>query len=58
MPIKDLPEGYLSWVHGNWWMDFEFPKIYTTLPFYGIYNVNSEQGFSSYNVEEYNSKYQ
>lgn len=58
MPIKDLPEGYLSWVKGNWWMDFEFPKTYTTLPFYGLYNANSEQGFSSYNVEEYNSKYQ
>ena len=58
MPIKDLPEGYLSWVKGNWWMDFEFPKTYTTLPFYGIYNVNSEQGFSSYNVEEYHNMYQ
>lgn len=58
MPIKDLPEGYLSWVHGNWWMDFEFPKTYTTLPFYGLYNANSEQGFSSYNVEEYHNMYQ
>ena len=58
MPIKDLPEGYLSWVKGNWWMDFEFPKTYTTLPFYGLYNANSEQGFSSYNVEEYHNMYQ
>ena len=58
IPIRDLPEGYLSWVHGNWWMDFEFPKNYTTLPFYGLYNVNLEQGFSSYNVEEYYNMYQ
>ena len=58
MPIKDLPEGYLSWVKGNWWMDFEFPKTYTTLPFYGLYNANSDQGFSSYNVEEYHNMYQ
>ena len=58
MPIKGLPEGYLSWVKGNWWMDFEFPKTYTTLPFYGLYNANSEQGFSSYNVEEYHNMYQ
>lgn len=49
MPIDELPEGYLSWVRNNWYMDFEFPQKYTTLPFYGLYNVSEEQGFSSYN---------
>lgn len=49
MPIDELPEGYLSWVGYNWYMDFEFPQKYTTLPFYGLYNVSEEQGFSSYN---------
>lgn len=49
MPLDELPEGYLSWVRSNWYMDFEFPQNYTTLPFYGLYNVSEEQGFSSYN---------
>ena len=31
-------------------MDYEFAMKETTLPFYGIYNVNSEQGFSSYDI--------
>ena len=31
-------------------MDYEFAMEETTLPFYGIYNVNSEQGFSSYDI--------
>ena len=52
MPIEELPEGYLSWVRTNWAMDFEFTSNNTTLPFYGLYNVNSEQGFSSYNIIE------
>jgi uncharacterized protein YecT (DUF1311 family) len=50
MPIADLPEGYFSWVRGNWRMDYEFAMKETSLPFYGIYNVNSEQGFSSYDI--------
>lgn len=50
MPIADLPEGYFSWVRGNWRMDYEFAMEETTLPFYGLYNVNSEQGFSSYDL--------
>ena len=31
-------------------MDYEFAMKETSLPFYGIYNVNSEQGFSSYDI--------
>ena len=50
MPIDELPEGYLSWVGTNWRMDYEFAEKETTLPFYGLYNVNSEQGFSSYDI--------
>ena len=50
MPIEDLPEGYLSWVSSNWRMDYEFTMKETTLPFYGLYNVNAEQGFSSYDI--------
>jgi len=50
MAIKDLPEGYLSWVRTNWRMDYEFTVNETILPFYGLYNVNSEQGFSSYDI--------
>ena len=50
MPIEELPEGYLSWVRNNWFMDSEFTKTETKLPFYGLYNVNSEQGFSSYDI--------
>ena len=52
MPIEDLPEGYLSWVRSNWFMDSEFTKTETKLPFYGLYNVSEEQGFSSYNILE------
>jgi len=50
MPIEELPEGYLSWVRTNWRMDYEFTANETSLPFYGLYNVNSEQGFSSYDI--------
>ena len=52
MPIEELPEGYLSWVRNNWFMDSEFTKTETKLPFYGLYNANSEQGFSSYDIFE------
>lgn len=52
MPMEELPEGYLSWVRGNWRMDYEFAASHEELPFYGLYNVNSEQGFSSYDVIE------
>lgn len=50
MLIEDLPEGYLSWVASNWRMDYEFTLNNSTLPFYGLYNVNEEQGFSSYDI--------
>lgn len=50
MTIEDLPEGYLSWVRTNWRMDYEFTLNNTTLPFYGLYNVIEEQGFSSYDI--------
>ena len=52
MPIVDLPEGYFSWVRSNWRMDYEFAMKETVLPFYGLYNENSEQGFSSYDIIE------
>lgn len=52
IPIEELPEGYLSWVASNWRMDYEFTLNNTTLPFYGLYNVIEEQGFSSYDIVE------
>ena len=50
MPIEELPEGYLSWVASNWRMDYEFTLHESELPFYGLYNVNAKQGFSSYDI--------
>ena len=50
MPIEELPEGYLSWVKTNWRMNYEFTKTETQLPFYGLYNVSEEQGFSSCDI--------
>ncbi|WP_312636878.1 hypothetical protein [Oscillibacter sp.] len=41
-PVKDLPEGYLSWARGYG------DTIEETLPFYGLYNVGGDQGFSSH----------
>ncbi len=41
-PVKDLPEGYLSWARGYG------DAIEETLPFYGLYNVDGDQGFSSH----------
>lgn len=41
-PVKDLPEGYLSWARGYG------DAIEETLPFYGLYNVGGDQGFSSH----------
>lgn len=42
-PIAELPEGYRSWV-GYYNLD-NAPD--TGLPFYGLYNVNPQNGFSS-----------
>lgn len=41
-PVQELPEAYQGWMrgYGNY--------IGTELPFYGLYNVSGEQGYSSY----------
>jgi len=46
--IADLPEEYRSWV------GYYDPKAVseTELPFYGLYNVRAETGFSSYGYEQ------
>ncbi|WP_369284111.1 hypothetical protein [Oscillibacter sp. GMB15532] len=41
-PVKELPEGYLSWARGYG------DTIEEMLPFYGLYNVGGDQGFSSH----------
>ncbi len=41
-PVKDLPAGYLSWASGYG------DSIGEALPFYGLYNVGGDQGFSSH----------
>lgn len=46
-PIKELPEGFRSWVG---YMDLDNAKE-EYLPFYGLYNVETESGFSSYVIE-------
>ncbi len=45
-PVERLPESYINWM--TIYDEFEDGK----LPFYGIYNVNAEEGFSSYEIEE------
>lgn len=45
-PVEELPEGYQSWMRS--YGDY----IGTELPFYGLYNVNGEQGYSSHLSEE------
>lgn len=45
-PIKELPEGFLSWLA---FMDFNDVEY---LPFYGLYNVEAECVFSSYEIGE------
>lgn len=46
-PIKELPEGFRNWVGYNYLDDREDEY----LPFYGLYNVETESGFSSYKIE-------
>lgn len=41
-PLSDLPEEYYSWVRMALWDEEE------ALPFYGLYNEDREEGFSSY----------
>lgn len=47
-PIKELPEGFRSWVGYMHLSDLEDEH----LPFYGLYNVETESGFSSYEIED------
>lgn len=47
-PIKELPEGYRSWVG---YRDLSNEKE-ELLPFYGLYNVETESGFSGYLIDE------
>lgn len=44
-PISELPEKYMLWVRN----DMENPEA-VELPFYGLYNVKEENGFSSYDI--------
>lgn len=46
--LAELPEGYRSWVG---YYDLESVEE-TELPYYGLYNLNEENGFSSYVYEE------
>ncbi len=47
-PLKELPEGFRSWVG---YMELSDRKE-KYLPFYGLYNVETESGFSSYVIVE------
>jgi len=51
-PTAELPEAYMSWVRNDM-VDFDALQ----LPFYGLYNVTEQNGFSSYDIsgrlEEY-----
>lgn len=54
-PLNELPEGFRSWVG---YMELSDVKD-EYLPFYGLYNVETESGFSSYvkdEVEEENTE--
>lgn len=51
-PISELPEEYMGWVR----YDMEEPGA-AELPFYGLYNVTEQNGFSSYDVNEELNKY-
>lgn len=46
--LADLPEEYLRWV-GYYNLE---NTTETTLPYYGLYNLNMEEGFSSYVYEK------
>lgn len=47
-PLKELPEGFRNWVG---YMDLSVVKD-EYLPFYGLYNVETESGFSSYEINK------
>ena len=44
--MADLPEGFRNWV-GTQLVDADNNKV-TELPFYGLYNVTTQEGFSAY----------
>lgn len=44
--LKDLPEGFRNWVG---YVDLSNVEV-ENLPFYGLYNVETESGFSSYEL--------
>ena len=44
-PTAELPEAYMNWVRN----DIEDPTA-AELPFYGLYNVTEQNGFSSYDI--------
>ncbi len=46
-PTAELPEEYMNWVYNN----MENANA-SELPFYGLYNVTKQNGFSSYNQLE------
>lgn len=45
-PIKELPEGFLDWIYCKSALNQD---VHKRLPFYGLYNVAEEQGWSCYN---------
>ena len=47
-PLKELPESFRSWVG---YMELSDVKD-EYLPFYGLYNIEAESGFSSYVIDE------
>lgn len=48
-PVKDLPKEFVRWAYSLG--DQEAPD--EKLPFYGLYNVTPQFGFSSYEIEHY-----
>ncbi len=47
-PVSELPEAYVDWSRGT-----RPVQDLAELDFYGLYNVNEEQGFTSYETEDY-----
>ena len=45
-PVADLPEGFCNWV-GTQLVDANNDRA-TELPFFGLYNVTTQEGFSAY----------
>lgn len=48
-PVKDLPEEFVQWAYSSAGTDTVDKK----LPFYGLYNVKPQLGFSSYEIKRY-----